>query len=192
MPDSEMFVSSLRNRLRALNTLWERALSDLTLEQMNHHERPGVLPLAFSFSHYIRAQDQSVSGVFLREAPLWVSGGWAAKVGTNIDALGREESVAEMELLRFAHLDGWREYQRLVLGRTEGILDGLNAELLAEVVMPQLPPNMQNIFCALVIGPGAPLRRLDVLECFVYQHGLRHMGEVEHGRALVGLTGMTS
>ena len=35
-------------------------------------------------------------------------------------------------------------------------------------------------------------RKLDVLECFVYQHGLRHMGEIEHGRALVGLKGMTS
>jgi len=68
----------------------------------------------------------------------------------------------------------------------------ITADRLAEVVLPQLPPNMQNIFCALVIGPGAPLRRLDVLECFVYQHGLRHMGEVEHGRALVGLGGMTS
>jgi hypothetical protein len=51
---------------------------------------------------------------------------------------------------------------------------------------------MQQIFCAIVIGPGAPLRKLDVLECFVYQHGLRHMGEIEHGRALVGLSGMTS
>jgi hypothetical protein len=37
-----------------------------------------------------------------------------------------------------------------------------------------------------------PVRKLEVLECFVYQHGLRHMGEVEHGRALVGLGGMTS
>jgi hypothetical protein len=51
---------------------------------------------------------------------------------------------------------------------------------------------MQNIFCAIVIGKDAPLRKLDVLECFVYQHGLRHMGEIEHGRALVGLQGMTS
>jgi len=51
---------------------------------------------------------------------------------------------------------------------------------------------MQNIFCGIVIGPGNPLRKLEVLECFVYQHGLRHMGEVEHGRALVGLGGMTS
>src|SRR5688572_8852361 len=48
----QMFVDSLRNRIRAMNTLWERAISDLTLDQVNHHERSGVLPIAFSFSHY--------------------------------------------------------------------------------------------------------------------------------------------
>jgi hypothetical protein len=59
------------------------------------------------------------------------------------------------------------------------------------VLLPKLPPNMQQIYCALVIGDG-PLRKLEVIECFIYQHGLRHMGEIEHGRALVGLGGMTS
>jgi hypothetical protein len=44
----------------------------------------------------------------------------------------------------------------------------------------------------MVIGLDTPLRRLDVIECWVYQHGLRHMGEIEHGRALVGLGGMTN
>lgn len=186
------FVDSLRNRIRALNVLWERALADLTLEQMNHHERAGVLPLAFSFSHYIRAQDQAVSAPFLREPPLWLAGAWAAKVGVSVDSFGREETVEEMEALTFADLDAWREYQRQVLARTAGVLAGLDAAVLADVLMPRLPPNMQNIFCAIVIGLEAPLRKLDVLECFVYQHGLRHMGEIEHGRALVGLGGMTS
>ncbi len=187
-----MFVGSLRNRIRALNTLWERAIADLTLEQVNHRERAGVLPIAFSFSHYIRAQDQSISGVFMREPPLWVTGSWAAKVGVSVDAFGREETVAEMEQLRFGDLEAWKRYQAQVIARTSAVLDGLTAETLAEVLMPKLPPNMQNIFCAIVIGPDAPLRKLDVLECFVYQHGLRHMGEIEHGRALVGLGGMTS
>jgi hypothetical protein len=186
------FVNSLRNRVRALNVLWERALSDLTLEQMNHHERAGVLPLAFSFSHYIRAQDQAISMPFLREAPLWASGGWAAKVGVSVDALGREETIAEMEHLTFGDLDAWKAYQGEVLTRTSSVLETVDAGVLGEVLMAKLPPNMQNIFCAIVIGPGAPLRKLEVLECFVYQHGLRHMGEVEHGRALVGLQGMTS
>jgi hypothetical protein len=72
------FVDSLRNRILALNVLWDRAVSDLSLEQMNHHERAGVLPLAFSFSHYFRAQDQAICMPFLREGPLWVSGGWGA------------------------------------------------------------------------------------------------------------------
>jgi len=186
------FVDSLRNRVRAMNILWERAISDLTLEQVNHHEREGVLPMAFSFSHYIRNQDQVISAPFLREAPIWFTGDWAKKVGVTVDKFGREETVAEMEHLRFGDLDAWKAYQAEVIARTSGVLDSLTAEMLGEVLMPQLPPNAQNIFCAIVIGPNAPVRKLEVLECFVYQHGLRHMGEVEHGRALVGLEGMTS
>ena len=189
---SEMFVQSLRNRIRALNTLWQRAVSDMTLDHVNHQEREAVLPIAFSLSHFMRAQDQSISGPFLRGPMLWDAGGWAAKLGVTVDRLGREESVEEMERIRFADMDAWRAYQSAVVERTSGVLDTLTEEMLAEVLLPQLPPNMQQIFCAIVIGPDAPLRTLDVLECFVYQHGLRHMGEIEHGRALVGLKGMTS
>ena len=192
MTHEGMFVDSLRNRIRAMNILWERAASDLTLEQVNHHEREGVLPMAFSFSHYMRAQDQSISVMFLREQPLWLSGGWAVKVGVSIDVLGREETVEEMQHLRFGDFDAWKQYQAEVIARTSGVLETITADMLAELMLPQLPPHMQNIFCAIVIGPGAPLRKLEVLECFVYQHGLRHMGEIEHGRALVGLQGMTS
>lgn len=189
---SEMFVQSLRNRIRAMNTIYERSVSDMTLEQVNHHERAGVLPIAFSLSHFMRAQDQSISGPFLGGPTLWDSQGWAQKVGVTVDALGREETVEQMENIRFADFDAWRAFQTAVIDRTNGVLDTLTEDILSHVLLPQLPPNMQQIFCAIVIGPGAPLRKLDVLECFVYQHGLRHMGEIEHGRALVGLGGMTS
>ena len=86
----------------------------------------------------------------------------------------------------------WKLYQAEVIARPSTGLDELTRAVLGEVLIPSLPSNMENIFCAIVIGPNAPLRKLDALECFVYQHGLRHMGEVEHGRALVGLGGMTS
>jgi hypothetical protein len=33
---------------------------------------------------------------------------------------------------------------------------------------------------------------LDGVECWMYQHGLRHMGEIELSRSFVGLQGMTS
>ena len=189
---SEMFGTSLRNRIRAMNTLWERAVADMGLEQVNYQERSGVLPIAFSLSHFVRVQDLSISGPFLGERPLWETGGWAEKVGVTVDRLGREESVEEMERIRFADFDGWRSYQSAVIARTDRVLDIITEDVLAEVLLPQLPPNMQQVFCAIVIGPSAPVRKLEVLECFVYQHGLRHMGEMEHGRALVGLKGMTS
>lgn len=189
---SELFVASLRNRIRAMNILWQRAASDMTLDHVNHHERDGVLPIAFSFAHFMQAQDQSISRVFMGEPQLWIAGGWAAKVGVSIDAFGREETVEQMEHLRFGDFTAWTAYQDAVIARTDRVLDTLTEAMLAEVVLPQLPPNMQNIFCGIVVGPGNPIRRLEVLECFVYQHGLRHMGEVEHGRALVGLKGMTS
>ncbi len=187
-----MFVESLRNRIRAMNILWERAISDMTLEQVNHHEREGVLPIAFSFSHYMRAQDQSISAPFMHEQPLWIADGWAKKVGVSVDTLGREETVEEMQHLRFADLDAWKTYQAEVIARTSAVLETITEAMLGEVIMPQLPPHMQNIFCGIVVGPGNPIRKLEVLECFVYQHGLRHMGEIEHARALVGLRGMTS
>ena len=189
---SDIFVASLKNRIRAMNTLWVRAVFDMTLDHVNHHERPGVLPIAFSLNHCIRAQDLSISGVFLGERPVWEIGGWARRVGVTVDYLGREESVEEMERLRFADFSAWVAYQSEVIGRTSRVLDTVTEATLAEVVMPALPPNMQNVFCAIVVGPQHPIRKLEVLECFVYQHGLRHMGEIEHGRALVGLRGMTS
>jgi len=42
------------------------------------------------------------------------------------------------------------------------------------------------------VGAERGISRSDALECWIYQHGLRHMGEIEHARALVGLGGMTS
>lgn len=175
-----------------MNIIWERAISDMTLEQVNHHERQNVLPIAFSFTHFLQAQDQSVSVFFRKEPPLWVRGGWAAKTGVAIDALGREESVEEMQNQRIGDLDQWKAYQSAVIAQTNELLDKATADDLLEVIFQQLPPNMENIFCGIVIGPSNPLRKLEILECFIYQHGLRHMGEVEHGRALVGLAGMTS
>jgi len=189
---SEMFMTSLRNRVRAMNSLWEHALADMTLDQVNHQERELVLPIAFSLNHFIRAQDQAVSRTFLGEAPVWQQGGWAEKVGVNVDKFGLGETVEEMQALRFADLEPWRAYQALVIARTASVLETATEELLSEVVIPKLPPILERSYCAIVIGPDGPLRKLEVIECFVYQHGLRHMGEIEHGRALVGLGGMTA
>ena len=59
------------------------------------------------------------------------------------------------------------------------------------IVERPFPPPIASTYSARVAGE-AGITRLDATECWIYQHGLRHMGEVEHARALVGLGGMTS
>src|SRR3990172_12035484 len=128
---SEMFVNSLRNRIRAMNALYERAVPDMTLEHVNHHERASVLPIAFSLSHFMRVQDQSISGPFLGGPTLWDTGGWADKVGVTVDRRGREETVEQMGNLRFADFDAWRAFQSAVIARTDQVLAALTGEPLA-------------------------------------------------------------
>jgi hypothetical protein len=60
------------------------------------------------------------------------------------------------------------------------------------VIFPHpLPPQIATTYSARVAGPEG-ITVLDGTECWLYQHGLRHMGEIELARGLVGLGGMTS
>ena len=188
---TNIFITSLRNRIRAMNSLWTAAAADLTLEQVNHRERPGLLPIAFPFAHFMTGQDEAVSRQFLGEESLWEREGWARRVGATVDRFARGTPVALSEQLGFGDLDAWREYQAGVIARTDRALEGIDEALMAEVVVPALPPEMDNSYCGLVVGPGGAVRKLEILECFVYQHGLRHMGEIEYARSLLGLGGLT-
>ena len=53
------------------------------------------------------------------------------------------------------------------------------------------PPQIASTYSARVAG-DVGITLLDATECWIYQHGLRHMGEIELARGLVGLGGMTS
>jgi hypothetical protein len=93
---------------------------------------------------------------------------------------------------RIGDYDAYREYQAAVFAKTESWLAALDPATLHDVIVARpFPPNIASTFSARVAGePG--ITRLDGTECWIYQHGLRHMGEIEHARALVGLQGMTS
>ena len=59
----------------------------MTLEQVNHHERAGVLPLAFSCSHFIKIGDGAVSERFLDEGrPASPAPPFLEELGTSVFA----------------------------------------------------------------------------------------------------------
>jgi hypothetical protein len=97
-----------------------------------------------------------------------------------------------MVLQRIGDYDAFKEYLRAVFARTEAWLDALDPTELTRVVIPHpFPPQIASTYSARVAGPEG-ITLLDAAECWIYQHGLRHMGEIELARGLVGLGGMTS
>jgi hypothetical protein len=185
-----LLVSSLQRRMRAMHSLFYQAVDSMELDQVNHFERDGVLPIAFSLFHYTNMHDASfmlLTGV----RPIWDES-WQDKVRMVIDDHGKERTVDEMTSQRIGDYEAFKAYQRLVFDRTEAHLDAIDAvELQRVVIAHPLPERLASTFSARVAGPVG-ITVLDGFECWLYQHGLRHMGEIELARGLVGLGGMTS
>ena len=80
MKASEDWRRSIGARVTAMNGMLDQAVADLTLEQVNHRERTGVLSIAFSLAHVVGGQDRNVARLLDKGAMLWESGNWNARV----------------------------------------------------------------------------------------------------------------
>ena len=186
----DLLLDSLRRRMAAMHTLWYDAVDTMGPEHVNHFEREGVLPIAFSLFHYPNMQDVTFS-VLAGESPTW-NEDWQSRVRMAIDDHGKERTVDEMIHQRVGDYEAFKDYMSTVFQRTEAWLGALERDALDRVIVPRpFPPVIANTFSARVGGENG-ITVLDAIECWWYQHGMRHMGEIELARGLVGLGGMTS
>lgn len=186
----ELILDSLQRRMKALHSLYHDAVATMDLGHVNHFEREGVLPIAFSLFHIVNMIDASFM-LMTGERPIW-DDEWASRVQMSIPDHGKHRTVEEMVGQRIGDYDAFQDYMRAVFARTEAWLEDLDPAELRRVVIPApFPPQIASTFSARVAGPDG-ITLLDATECWIYQHGLRHMGEIELSRGLVGLNGMTS
>ncbi len=188
---NELILDSLRRRMRAMHSLYEDACATMTIDQVNHVERDEVLPIAFSLFHFVNMEDSTYPVVSGGEPPVW-NDEWAARLQLTIPDHGKEKTPEEMVGQRIGDYDAFIDYMNTVWERSEALIAQLDPDALPRVLIPRpFPDVIANTYSARVAGPEG-ITLLDALECWWYQHGLRHMGEIEHARALVGLGGMTS
>jgi len=187
---SDLVLDSLRRRMAAMHSLYYQAVASMELEHVNHFEREGVLPIAFCLFHITNMIDASFM-LMTGAMPIW-NDGWAARVGMAIADHGKHRTVDEMVHQRIGDYEAFKAYQRTVFDRTETYLSEMDPADFARVVVERpFPPLVSETYSARVAGPEG-ITLLDATECWIYQHGLRHMGEIELARGLVGLGGMTS
>ena len=184
------YQRSLQRRMRAMHSLYEDACATMDLTHVNYVERDGVLPIAFSLVHQLLIEDSVV--VFTGGPAQLFTEEWSQRLGLAIPDHGKHMTVDEMMHQRIGDYDAFRDLQARVFEQTETWIRDMNPTTFGDIVVPTpYGPGVASTFSARV-GGEAGITRSDALECWVYQHGLRHMGEIEHARALVGLGGMTS
>ncbi len=186
----ELILDSLQRRMAAMHSLWHQAVGSMGSEHVNHFEREGVLPIAFSLFHYVNMEDLNL--LVITGSPMIWHQDWQDRVQMAIADHGKQRTVEEMVDQRIGDYGAFTQYMEAVSARTEAVLDELDPAELTRVVVPRpFPTVVASTYSARVAGPEG-ITVLDGLECWLYQHGLRHMGEIELARGLVGLGGMTS
>ena len=187
---NELILDSLQRRMKALHSLYDQALDTMTIDHVNHFEREGVLPIAFSLFHIINVIDGSLM-MITGAMPVW-NDEWNARVQPSIADNGKSKTVEEMIGQRIGNYEAFKEYLQPVFWRVHAWLATLVPTELTRVVRPRpFGPQIASTYSARVAGEVG-ITVLDAVECWIYQHGLRHMGEIELARGLVGLGGMTS
>ena len=88
---TELILDSLQRRMATMHGLYYQAVGSMELEHVNHFEREGVLPIAFSLFHYTNMEDASfmmITGI----PPVW-NDDWQARVQMTVNDHGKHRTV---------------------------------------------------------------------------------------------------
>ena len=189
-----MSVSSRERFLRdvkELHRLWTLSTEDLTVEQMNYRERDGVLPIAFTLLHYVRGEDRLICQGLLEEPTLWEAGNWQERIGGNPLDVRRGDKVEEAQNASIGNAATWLDYQNTVFTHTESVLASMSDDDFEADKYPSVPEQYKASFIGRVVNEGEGLPVSVMLRSVIFQHGIRHLGELDHARALIGLQGVS-
>ena len=169
----------------------DEVVADLDLPQVNHRERDGVLSIAFSLAHVVGGQDRNVARLLDRGPTLWETGNWNAKVKLAGALPQRGTPMADAEKIQIGDLDAWREYQSAVFARTGSAIANTPLARFDEDAFDGKRPDLGKGSFLFALVPSGTIRIMDCVEAYLFQHAARHLGEIEHARALVGLGGIS-
>lgn len=122
-----------------------------------------------TFAHLVFAEDGIVNGMAAGTAPVFMSGGWAGKTGTDMPGDPRQShewaATVKLDLAKFM------PYASAVFANTEEILARLSDDELAKAIQ----------------GPMGPSTVLGTISGLALYHTTQHSGEIS---ALLGVQGL--
>jgi hypothetical protein len=157
-------------QFKTAHGILQQVLADVSPAAL-HHRLSGasIDTVASTFAHLVFAEDALVNGTALGGAPLFVTGGWAGKTGTDMPQTPGQNhdwaATVKLDLAKFM------PYARAVFANTEEVLAKASDEQLAKPVQTPLGPNT---------GFGT-------ISSIALYHTTEHSGEIS---ALLGAQGL--
>jgi hypothetical protein len=152
-PLADPMLDSLYRRMRTMHSLYYQAVDTMDLEHVNHFEREGVLPIAFSLFHYTNVHDGSFM-MITGEPPIW-NDEWQQRVQLTIADHGKHKTVEEMVAPAHRRL---RRVQGVPAGgvrphRGVPAHDGPCRQLTRVLIAKPYPPMIATTYSARCAGP---------------------------------------
>jgi hypothetical protein len=161
--------------LSRLLTTCERAVGDLSLEEMHGTHGGRANSIAFDVWHVVRTADNVVRFVFEREEPVWLRGGFQEKWGLPKVAQGTGMEAQEALALRFPEAQEFNRYVKAV----------------AEAVVPRVAAMSEDYLASNVrIAPWGEVPRMEAIGQVLIAHGNGHLGRCDLARAFIGKPGL--
>jgi DinB family protein len=165
----------MRDSLHQLHETWDKALADLTPDQLHFRPNGQGNHIGFICWHYVRTEDNIVQFILQNRKPtVWLEGGYDQKFGLPRTSQGTGMPAAEAAQMRLPAIAGWLAYQHAVWQATDAWLDGLTEAELQRLVRFQ---------------PFGEIPVLTAVRIPLVNHGFMHVGQVQHLRQMQGLRG---
>ena len=159
---------------RLLSTC-ERAISDLSPEEMHHTYDGRANSMGFDVWHVVRTADNIVHFVFERKQPVWLSQGFGQRWSLPRVDQGTGMTPEQAYALRFPEP---AEFQRYISAVSEAIVPrvaAMTSEYLSTVTR---------------IAPWGEIPRMEAISQVLISHGNGHLGRCDLGRSLLGKRGL--
>ena len=148
----------------------DRALRDLTPVELKWQPKPEGNTIGFLLYHMARTEDRFVNANIMGQPTVWISGGWAQKLGIpETDTGGYGYTAEKVAAFPVPSLPDLQAYFEAVRKKSVEALDGMTSEQADRIVK--------------VGGPfgDIPLGRLWAI---IYSNVTQHAGEISYLRGL--------
>lgn len=170
-------VDFIRSDLQRLHRGLGRSLADVSDEQAHTAPAGKGNSIAFTLWHYARTEDNIVRFILQSRRPtVWMEGQWAEKLGGMPPvAQGTGMSLADAQALHIKDLNALRQYMQTVWQSTETYLAN---------------PDTSTFDALVTVKPLGEMPAILALGQVCLTHGFSHLGEIDHIRTMLGLSGL--